>query len=160
MLHKVTEIWSEANVEIPNEVVDRAHKIGPSYTDENSNVECKSVIVRFTTFRHRTMVYRAKKKMKSGVRVKLDLTKSRCTLLIDANKVVKHNPDIKFCYTDINCRLKIKWADESIDDKFFSRLDELQELVGNHWNVGNQGNSRKSKKKVVVEFLDIYISLL
>ena len=153
-------MWSEANVEIPNEAVDRAHKIGPSYTDENLNVECKSVIVRFTTFRRRTMVYGAKKKIKPGVRVKLDLTKSRCTLLTDANKVVKHNPDIKFCYADINCQLKIKWADESIDGKFFSRLDELQELLGNHYVVGNERNSRKSKKKVVVEFLDIYSSLL
>ena len=72
MLHKVTKMGSEAGVEIPNEVVDRSHRTGPSYTDKDSNIECKSVIVRFTTFRHRTMVYRAKKKMKPGVRVKLD----------------------------------------------------------------------------------------
>ena len=38
--------------------------------------------------------------MKPGVRVKL---KSRYTLLTDANKVVKQNPDIKFCYAEINC---------------------------------------------------------
>ena len=63
--------------------------------------------------------------MKPGVRVKLDLTKSRYTLLTDANKVVKQNPDIKFCYADINCRLKITWVDESIDDDFFSGMDEF-----------------------------------
>ena len=132
MLHKVTDMWSEAGMDIPNEVVDRVHRIGPSYTDKNSNVECKSVIVRFTSFRHRTMVYRAKKKMKPGVRVKLDLTKSRYTLLTDANKVVRQNPDNKFCFVGINCQLKIKWVDESIDDKFYSSMDELQELLGNH----------------------------
>ena len=103
VLDKVPEMWTEAGVDIPNEVVDRAHRIGPSYTDKNLNVECKSVIVHFTTFRHRTMADRAKKKMKSGVRVKLDLTKSRYTLLTDANKVVNQNLDIKFCYVDINC---------------------------------------------------------
>ena len=124
-------MWTGAGVDIPNEVVDRARRIGPSYIDKNSNVECKSVIVRFTTFRHRTMVYRVEKKMKPGVRVKLDLTKSRYTLLIDANKVVKQNPDIKFCYADINCRLKLKWVNESIDNKFFSNMDELQEILGN-----------------------------
>ena len=70
--------------------------------------------------------------MEPGIRVKLDLTKSRYTLLTDVNKVVKDNPDIKFCYVDSNCRLKIKWADESIDDKFFSSMDELQEILGNH----------------------------
>ena len=96
-------MWTEAGVDIPNEVVDRTHRSGPSYTDKNSYVECQSVIVCFTTFPHRTMVYRAKKKMKPGVRVKLDLTKSRYTLLTDANKVVKQNPDIKFCYANINC---------------------------------------------------------
>ena len=58
MLHNVTEIWSKAGVDIPNEVLDRAHRIGPLYNDRRSNVECKSVIVRFTTFRHRTIVYR------------------------------------------------------------------------------------------------------
>ena len=66
VLHKVTEMWTEAGIDIPNESVDRALRIGPSYTDKKSNVECKSVIVRFTTFRHRAMVYRAKKKMKPG----------------------------------------------------------------------------------------------
>ena len=102
VLHKVTEMWTEAGIDIPNELVDRAFRIGPSYTDKKSNVECKSVIVRFTTFRHRAMVYRVKKKNETRVRVKLDLTKSMYTLLIDANKVVKQNPDIKFCYADIN----------------------------------------------------------
>ena len=71
--------------------------------------------------------------MKPGVRVKLDLMKSRYTLLTDANKVVKQNPDIKFCYADINCQLKIRCVDESIDDEFFSRMDELHEILGKHW---------------------------
>ena len=104
-------MWSEAGSEIPNEVVDRPHRNGPSYTDKNLNIACQSVIVRFTTFQNRTMVYRAKKKMKPGVRVKLDWTKSRYTLLTDANKIVKQNPDIKFCYAHINCLLKIKLVD-------------------------------------------------
>ena len=50
----------------------------------------------FTTFQDRTMVYRAKKKIKPGVRAKFDLTKSRYRLLTDPNKIVKQNLDIKF----------------------------------------------------------------
>ena len=50
VLHKVTEMWMEAGVDIPNEVAERAHRTGPSYTDKNSNVSCKSVVVCFTTF--------------------------------------------------------------------------------------------------------------
>ena len=34
VFHKRTEMWLEASVDIPNEVVDRVHKIGPSYTDK------------------------------------------------------------------------------------------------------------------------------
>ena len=37
----------------------------------------KASIVRFTIFRHRRMFYRARKKLKKGWKVKLDLTKSR-----------------------------------------------------------------------------------
>ena len=50
VLHKVTEMWTEAGVDIPTEVAERAHRTGPSYTDKNSNVSCKSVVVCFTTF--------------------------------------------------------------------------------------------------------------
>ena len=45
--------------------------------------------------------------MKPGLRVKLDLMKSRYTVVTDANKVVKQKPDIKFCYADINCQLNL-----------------------------------------------------
>ena len=63
--------------------------------------------------------------MTPGVRVKLDLTKSRYTLLTNVNKVVQQNPDVKFCNADMNCRLKIKWVDEPIDNKFIPIIDEL-----------------------------------
>ena len=88
-------MWFEASVDIPNEVVDRVHRIGLSYTDKNQNVECKSVIVHFNTFRQKAIVYRAKQKKKTGLRAKFDLTKIKYTLLTDTNKVVKQNHDVK-----------------------------------------------------------------
>ena len=42
--------------------------------------------------------------MKSGVRMKLDLTKSRYMLLDNANDIVKSN-EMKFYYADIDCQL-------------------------------------------------------
>ena len=69
--------------------------------------------------------------MKPGLRVKLDLMKSRYTLVTDANKVVKQKPDIKFCYADINCQFKFKWTDEYVDNELFSSMIELQEILGN-----------------------------
>ena len=53
---------------IPDPYIDRAHRV--SKTND-------TVIVRFTTFRHRTMFYRNKKALKGGVTAHLDLTKSR-----------------------------------------------------------------------------------
>ena len=51
--------------------------IGKGYNDKKSNVRCKSIIVLFTTFRHRIMFYRSRANLKNSVKLKLDLTKSR-----------------------------------------------------------------------------------
>ena len=75
VLSKVMDMCKEAGVDIPDTVIDRAHRIGEAYFDNKRKKNCKSIIVRFTTFCHRTLVYRAKKNMKNNVRVQLDLTK-------------------------------------------------------------------------------------
>ena len=53
----------ETGEDIPTVVIDRAHRIGKSYNDRSSNKKCKSIIVRFTTFRHRTMFYRSRRNL-------------------------------------------------------------------------------------------------
>ena len=91
--------------------------------------KCQSIIiVRFATFRHRTIFYRARKNLKS-LKVKLDLTKSRFDLLKRANNNVKEIPDINFCYADVNCRLRVKFHDEKQADIFFSTFEELCDIV-------------------------------
>ena len=74
------------------------------------------------------MFYRAKNKLKRGVRIKLDLTKSKYDLLKRANDNVKEVPSIKFCYADINCRLKLRFNDEN-QDIFFSSFDDLRDII-------------------------------
>ena len=54
-----------------------------------------------------------------NVKLRLDLTKERHALLLEANNLVKGNNDVKFCFVDINSRLKIKWEDELRPDSFF-----------------------------------------
>ena len=119
-------ICKKYGLEIPDTVIDRAHRIGVPYVDKTTKKSCKSVIVWFSTFRHRTIIYRAKKNVKSPVRVKIDLTKKRHNLLFPANKYVSNIDSVKFCYADFNCTLKIKWEDESINDTFFYFLAELK----------------------------------
>ena len=44
-------------------VIDRAHRIGPKFVDKKSGKQVQSVIPCFTTFRHRTRVYRYRKNL-------------------------------------------------------------------------------------------------
>ena len=101
-LDSVKSLFKETNVDIPELVIYRAHRFGSRYLDASSNNYCKSMIIRFTTFLYRNMLYRAKNKLKRGVKIKLDLSKSRYDLLKRAIDHVKEVPSIKFCYADIN----------------------------------------------------------
>ena len=69
ILDKVKSLITEFGCEIPDAVIDRAHRIGKGYKNKTRNVPCKSIIVRFSTFRHRNKLKNAK--------VRLDLTKKR-----------------------------------------------------------------------------------
>ena len=44
--------------------------------------------------------------MKNPLRVKIDLMKERHNLLASANKFVSNIDSVKFCYADVNCRLR------------------------------------------------------
>ena len=69
------------DLEIPEVVIDRAHRISPDYTDKKAQKLCKSIIVHFTTFRHRTAFYRARRYVGNRAQVRLDLTKRRYDIL-------------------------------------------------------------------------------
>ena len=109
-------------------VVDRVHRIGRIYKDHTSNKNCKGIIVRFTTFRHKAMLYRARSKLKR-VKVRLDLTKSRYDLLNNASNHVKEIPTIRFCCVAVICRLKVKFTGEDQDNVFFLSMDELRDIT-------------------------------
>ena len=94
VLEEIKCLFSEASINISDACIDRAHRV--SKTDD-------TVIVRFTTFRHRTMFYRKRKELKNGVKVHLDLTKARLDLLIKASKYVKNLSNVDFVYADLNC---------------------------------------------------------
>ena len=64
------------DLEIPEVVTDRAHRVGPDYPHKkNPQKVCKSIIVRFTTVGDRTAFYRARKSIGNRAQVRLDLTK-------------------------------------------------------------------------------------
>ena len=55
VLEQVRKLFGEAEVTIPDAVLDRAHRVSKSNHD---------LIVRFTTFHHRTLFYRKRKALK------------------------------------------------------------------------------------------------
>ena len=104
-LDKVKQLISELpDIDIPEVVIDRAHRIGKFKTDENGKIIGKQVIVRFTTWRHRTLLYKNRKKLKD-VRIYLDLTKKRLDLLKLASRKVEGNENVSFAFSDLNCNL-------------------------------------------------------
>lgn len=107
-LTKVKQMFKKLNVNVPDAVIDRAHRIG------NRN----QMIVRFTTWRHRTLVYRARKKPESPYKIRLDLTKKRLSTVIATNDVLQAK-NLGFSFADVNCRLCAK-----IGDKFHYFSDE------------------------------------
>ena len=58
----------------------------------------QSIIARFTTVRHRTLLYANRKKIKSGARFRLGLTKDPCNLLASARMFRILNVYVKWVF--------------------------------------------------------------
>ena len=70
---KVKGVFKEIEVEVPDGVIDRVHRIGKK---EKNN---QAMIVKFTSWKHRTAVYKGRRKLKDK-RIQLDLTSRRARL--------------------------------------------------------------------------------
>ena len=78
-------------MQIPDTVIDRAHRKSNTYVEYKSKISCKSVIVHVTSFRHKNMVYRTKKNMRNNVRVRPNLTKKALQLFLQTNLLKIYN---------------------------------------------------------------------
>ena len=119
------EIFDEVKIDITDTVIDRAHRTGSEYSHYETKKKVKAIIVRFTRFRHKTSVHSEKKTIRYNVKIHLDLTKERQTLLLEGNDIVRGSNDVKLCFGEINCRLKIMSEDELWPGSFFSSLEDL-----------------------------------
>ena len=120
VLDKVKSLIKETSCDIPDVVIDRAHQTGKGYNG-------KSIIVRFTTFRNRTMFLRSRANLKNNVKLTLDLTKNRYKTFTRAIETVKSYDNVNCAMVDINCRLKVALKDES--SKFFTDIMSLKEIL-------------------------------
>ena len=121
-------IQEVSGLETPEVVIDRAHRIGPDYTYKKRR-KCVSLsLFALRRSGHGTAFYRARRSTGNRAQVRLDLTKRRDDLLKARNEYIKSiGHTVKFCYADINCRMKIKWRDNS--EEFFEYLQDLKDLV-------------------------------
>ena len=126
-LEKVKVAISEMGVNLSDCAIDRAHRVGKRSTSPKYG-EQHFVIARFTTWRERTLVYKARKD--SDLVISLDITKSRQDLLNQVReKLVAKYADAEFAFTDVNCNLVIKFASGF---KHFQSWEEAKELFQRH----------------------------
>ena len=140
-LEKVKKVFQELKVVVPDAVIDRAHRIGKPKTVNGKQL--RTMIVRFTTWRHRTIVYRARKNSKK-YKVRLDLTKPRLEKLVKLSKILEDR-QLGFVFADVNCRLVA-----FIEGKYYYPKDEhgLMEIIG---KIGdNEDNERVSSDGTTV----------
>ena len=80
VINLVKECFAEADVDIPDSVLDRANRIIPAYKDE-SDQSVQGIILKFNSCRYRSIFYENRKKLKPGERVRINLTSNRYNLL-------------------------------------------------------------------------------
>ena len=118
---KCIELFNKLELDIPEACIDRAHRIG-----KKTPGRIRPIIVRFTTWRHRTMVYR-KRKDCVNCRITLDLMKTRMDILKEAIDLAWESDHISYAFADINCcSLCVKPSNRSF--KFFNTIDDLNNL--------------------------------
>ena len=86
----------------------------------------QAIIVKFSTFRHRSLFYRARKNLKTYIKLLIYLTKKRFNLLLAAQSFIQGKKNVKYVYADINCILKIRFIYN--DEKIFSLVGVLRTL--------------------------------
>ena len=91
------------DLEIPEVVTERARRIDLGFPNKKkTQKKCKSIIDRFTTFRHRTAFYKGQRAIGNRPQVRLDLTKRLYDILKAGNEYIKSISDTaKFCYADV-----------------------------------------------------------
>eukprot|EP00795_Rhopilema_esculentum_P004267 gene4268-20464_t len=121
-LEKVKNVFKELEVDVPDAVIDRAHRIGSPRNVKGKKIH--QVIVRFTTWRHRTLVYRARKKCPK-YSIKLDSTKRRIDIIQKVTSFLKEK-ELGFAFADVNCRLSVKIGDVF---EHFNSEEDLMDIV-------------------------------
>ena len=126
VFEKVKEVIAETGAVVPDAFLDRAHRVGKSYVGSDG-VRKHQVIVKFTTWQHRTEFYRKRKNL-SVAKVYIDLTQDNFKLLRRSQAKVEGNNVIDYVFADVNCSLCAKLRNGMF--KHFSSDEDLDRIIG------------------------------
>lgn len=121
----VANLLQQADLSIPEAVLDRAHRVGIA-----KGTKPRQIIVKFSTWRHRSALYRARKEIrqKLGYTIQPDLTKTRLDLLNQVKALCETSNVAVYAFADINCALGIKLKTGGV--KFFDTIDGAYKILG------------------------------
>ena len=127
VLTKVKDVIAESEADIPANFIDRAHRVGKPFVTQDG-VRKQQIIVKFTTWDHRTRLYRARKKLASA-KVYLDLTKPKFKLLKECQAKVRESDVVDYVFADVNCALCAK----TYNNKFlyFNTAEQFNDILDN-----------------------------
>ena len=123
---KVKSVIEESEADVSEAYLDRAHRVGKPFVDHDGTRK-QQIIVKFSTWYHRTLFYRARKKL-SSAKVYLDLTQTRFKLLKDSRAKVQGNSKVDFVFADVNCSLCVRLKNGTF--KSFNSDEELDKILG------------------------------
>ena len=126
---KVKQLNDESGAEISDHFLDRAHRVGKPFTIEDQNgikTQKQQVIVKFTTWYHRTLLYRKRKNL-SSAKIYIDLTQAKFILLKHCQELAKDSNTIDFVFADVNCTLCAKLKNETF--QHFSSEEQFKKKI-------------------------------
>ena len=124
---KVQDVVSSLGITVPDEAFDRAHRVGKKSVSDDG-VPRQAMIVRFTSWRQRTSVYRARKNNNNtATKISLDLTDSRRKLISKVSDNCGKFSNADFAFGDVNCNLCIRFKDNTY--RHFGNLAKANELL-------------------------------
>ena len=105
--------------------IDRSHRIGPI---KNGS---QAIVVKFKSFKQRTLAYKARKTLPNPIKISLSLTARRTKLLEEAQQLTEDKNKVHFCFSDINCNLKVRFKHKVAGKHIYSfnNIKELQQIL-------------------------------
>ena len=122
---KVKDLIEESEAEVAESFIDRAHRVGKPYVDQEGQRK-QQVIVKFTTWYHRPLFYGARKKL-SSAKVYLDLTQFKFNLLKNAQTKAKDINNVDFVFVDVNCALCVRLKSGTF--KYFNTEEQFDKIL-------------------------------